>query len=130
MKTLSIGDVLFMVEHRNGTEGGPSLRLLLKMPPEPTSRAQTSQYREIWRADCFRKDPHEHWFGPDGEDQEDLEGTEAHDPIRWCIRKLGKLKEIVTEAGYLKVAQKMNAPVLVKHLMNLEDWLREQPSAE
>lgn len=66
-KTIPVGGVLFVIEHRkedNEDEQGASLSLLAETK---TNEQTITRLVTVWRADCVMKDPHEHWLRVDDE---------------------------------------------------------------
>ncbi len=105
MKLFSVGEVIVVVEHRGGIDGGPSLYLLVKTLARPPVQ-ETQRFQEVWRADCFKVDPHEHFFGPEKEVSRDLPENQRQRSIDWALNHLltEETKQIVASAGYPETA--------------------------
>lgn len=124
MHVLSVGDVLFLVEHRAvGEDGGPSLHLIVRTNPQPPEQ-ETQRFQEIWRVDCFRKEPHEHLFKPDGEHIRNLDPEYAERPIEWCVRLLQVLRTLVASVGYPELVENLVQPS-DQHLATIKQWMYE-----
>lgn len=125
MRTLSVGNLILTVERRGGDDGGPSLHLIVRMPPD-LPHQETSRFQQLWRADCFTVKPHEHLFGPAGEVIRDLPASDAERSADWCLAQLANLTDIVQAAGYPKVPECLHDSLLsVGHVATLRQWMYE-----
>lgn len=118
MRSVTVGsDLIFVFERR---AEGPAVHLLVRFPADPP-HTETRQFRQVWRADCFRKKPHEHFFRPDGEKQVFLSGPFAHSPMNWANVRMAEVGAILREAGYPQILVDIDA--LVQHLPELSHHL-------
>jgi hypothetical protein len=79
----------------------------------------------ILRFDCFYKNPHYH-VGPSGKHpvhQMKEEGIE--DPVGWTLEQLKtRLPSMVTEAGYDKIAKRIDQQAIADRLRRFEPEIR------
>jgi hypothetical protein len=123
MKTLVVGELLFAVEHRSGDKGGPSLHMIVRMPPDPPHQ-ETRRFQQVWRADCFKVKPHEHLFGSREEVIRDLPYQDAGHLVDWCLTRLTNPNDIVRAAGY-KAPEVLLKPLSAHHAATLRQWMCE-----
>lgn len=116
-KTIPVGNVLFVIQHRGDQEnGGAALSLLVEVAtPEPNA---IPRLVTVWRADCFMRDPHQHFFGASAVDDtilyqnwfarlpEHIEGITKPEPATFdgsvepFMERLLNIAGIITETGY------------------------------
>lgn len=127
MKSMVVGsDLIFAVEHRGGDDSGPSLHVMVRLPSDPPRR-QTRQFVQVWRADCFKMKPHEHLFGPESERITDLPPTTVEESVEWCLSQLKNLRNIVRQAGYMKIPASLSEPFLTSDAFStLLEWMLEE----
>jgi hypothetical protein len=117
-------NIMFMVEHRTGA-GGPSLHLLVRTPKREPYQ-ETSRFQQVWRADCFEEEPHEHIFHRDHENIHDLSDT-ATSAIEYYLQQCaGNLAAIMREAGYPELATYVSTRVTSEHIATLRQFMEDQ----
>jgi hypothetical protein len=97
MLSRTIGeDMVILMEKR---KGGPSVHLLVRLPPWPPD-TNTEHFREVWRGACFLEKGHQHLITPQGERRVFLRGASAKRPLEWCCTCLGDVNKIIKKAGW------------------------------
>lgn len=113
-KTIAVGGVLFVIEHRGDDDDyGASLSLLVEVEPE---EHKVPRLVTIWRADCIMRDPHEHWFGSEEEYSQHTEmfvrspvpikGLTMMEPATFSgsvepfMERILHVREIIEKTGY------------------------------
>ncbi len=111
------GGIQLGVEHRTfGDDGGPALRVLAEVDGKEV---------EVLRFDCFRKSPHFH-YDPYGKNVKgDLRKDEVPDPIAWTLERLSNhLQDMIREAGYDHVAERVDQGAVAAALPEVESFMR------
>ena len=81
--------------------------------------------QEILRFDCFDQRPHYHYDPEDKNERYDLDKTTAGNPISWTMKQLRtRLPEMLNKAGYESVAQKLDCPMVLEKLDQVEEAAR------
>lgn len=101
---LALGGLEFEVLRREvGEDGGTSIEIFGEVAGQRT---------QVLRFDCFRLDPHYH-MPPAAPGQLAIDPAKVGDPLEWalaCTRE--RLPEMVRAAGYVDLADKLDAGAL------------------
>jgi hypothetical protein len=102
------------VDHRRGIGGDEGLTFDVTVAGE-------EEGARILRFDCFSKTPHYH-VGPAGKDSvHDMNAEGIADPVRWTLDQLKtRLPSMVTEAGYEKIAKRIDQTAIANRLSQVE----------
>lgn len=81
--------------------------------------------KELLRFDCFDQNPHYH-YDPNGRNiRYDMDKTTAGNPVGWTLKQLrGRLPEMLKKAGYEDIANKLDCPLVLSKLDQVEEAAR------
>lgn len=81
--------------------------------------------KELLRFDCFDQNPHYH-YDPNGRNiRYDMDKTTAGNPVGWTLKQLrGRLPEMLKKAGYEDIATKLDCPLVLSKLDQVEEAAR------
>ena len=124
------GNIRFGLEMRDiGGDGGLAIHVLADLVGAPND--SYAEETEILAFDCFRKAPHYH-YGPRNKNHRIYwDKIVVPDPLEWTLDafKAGKLKEMITAAGYPGVAQDLDEDLVAALIPAIEAKAREmQPN--
>jgi hypothetical protein len=81
--------------------------------------------KELLRFDCFDQRPHYH-YDPEGKNiRYDMDKTTAGNPVGWTVKQLrARLPEMLKKAGYEDIANKLDCPLVLSKLDQVEEAAR------
>jgi hypothetical protein len=80
---------------------------------------------ELLRFDCFDQRPHYHYDPEHKNERHDMDKTTAGNPVGWTLKQLRtRLPAMLTKAGYEEVAQRLDCPLVLKQLDQVEEAAR------
>ena len=105
------------IEHRHGL-GGKDEGLTFDI----TTTGAEDEGKRILRFDCFYKNPHYHVGASGGENgAHKMKDEGVEDPVRWTLEQLRtRFPAMVKQAGYEKIAEKIDQQAIADHLTRLE----------
>lgn len=124
------GNIRFGLELRTlGDDGGLAIHVLTDLCG--SSSHEYSEETEILAFDCFRIQPHYH-YGPRNKNLRYYwDKTVVPDPLEWTldVLKAGKLRQMITGAGYPDVAKDLDDDLVKKIIPGIEEKARQlQPA--
>jgi CO dehydrogenase/acetyl-CoA synthase beta subunit len=105
------------IAHRKGL-GGSDEGLTFDI----TTAGSTDEGKRILRFDCFYKNPHYHVGASGGESAAyKMKDEGVEDSVRWTLEQLKtRFPAMVKQAGYEKIAGKIDQQTIADHLTRLE----------
>ena len=125
------GNIRFGLELRTlGDDGGLAIHVLTDLCG--SSSHEYSEETEILAFDCFRLQPHYH-YGPRNKNLRYYwDKTVVPDPLEWTldIFKAGKLRQMITGAGYPDVARDVDDDLIREIIPSIEEKARHLQPVE
>ena len=120
------GALEFVLSHRDLDGGKPGSPTADQGVTIQVAAKVGGKETELLRFDCFDQDPHYH-YGPENKNELiHMDKTTAGNPIGWSVRQLReRLPEMLTRAGYEKLAKGLDAAEVATSLDEVESIARE-----